>query len=149
MCFRVSLSIPATVRPGGSWFIIRNPLHLFGEAILIKIKGSCDGGQFHKTPKVRALPVELRCGVEEGDFTARNERERWLDSECGDAGDFTGLLVPGGGRLWSGEAMPPSVIFFLRLFLGGMMTDLVSPSSFGLRRPGSSKILFSDEYAQF
>ncbi|CAA0394018.1 unnamed protein product [Arabidopsis thaliana] len=105
----VSLSIPATVRPGGSWFIIRNPLHLFGEAILIKIKGSCDGGQFHKTPKVRALPVELRCGVEEGDFTARNERERWLDSECGDAGDFTGLLVPGGGRLWSGEAMPPSM----------------------------------------
>ncbi|CAE5982897.1 unnamed protein product [Arabidopsis arenosa] len=97
------------MRPRGSWYFNRDPLHLLGEAIPIKIKGAVEGRRFHETLTVRALPAELRRGVEEGDFTAKNERGRWLDLGSSDAGGLTGLSVHGGGRLWSGEAMPPSL----------------------------------------
>ncbi|EFH43837.1 hypothetical protein ARALYDRAFT_913949 [Arabidopsis lyrata subsp. lyrata] len=33
-----SLLIPATMRPRGSWFFNRDPLHLFGEAIHTKLR---------------------------------------------------------------------------------------------------------------
>lgn len=68
-----------------------------------------EGRGFHETPTVRALLAELRRGVEQGDFTARNERGRWLNLGSGDAGGLTRLSVHRGGRLWSGEAMPPSL----------------------------------------